>query len=194
MTGPRSLARRYGLALAELARDRGELEQVEEGLRRVLEALQTSARVQQLWTQAGLTPAERVARLREELGAQVPDLVYRFLGVVASKGRQGLLPEMVEAFGVEADRLRQVERVEVETAAPLDAQAQAMLERQLARLLGARAVRLTIRVHPELIGGLVVRAGDRRIDFSLSRQLQELYQRLRWAPLNGSLSVDGKAG
>ena len=194
MTGPRSLARRYALALAELARDRGQLDEVEQALRRVSGELESSEPLREAWMGAGLSPSERVRRLREHFGDGVPDLVYNFLGVVASKGRQTLLSAMAEAFSEEADRMRQIERVEVEAAAPLGPQEQAMLQQQLAKLLGARAVRLSIRINPELIGGLVVRAGDRRIDFSLSRQLQELYQRLRVVPLNGTVSVDGKAG
>ena len=194
MTRQRSLARRYALALAELARERGQLDEVEQALGRVSRELESSEPLREAWMGTGLTPSERVQRLRQHFGDGVPDLVYSFLGVVASKGRQTLLSAILEAFSEEADRMRQIERVEVETAAPLGPQEQAMLQEQLAKLLGARAVRLSIRINPELIGGLVVRAGDRRIDFSLSRQLQELYHRLRVAPLDGTLSVDGKAG
>lgn len=194
MIGQRGLARRYALALAELAQERGQLDEVEQGLRRVLAALEQSEELRQIWLGQRMSAAERVRALRERLGPQVADLVYNFLGVVASKGRQGLLGAMAEAFFVEADRMRQIERVEVLTAAPLTPEEQELLERELARYLGARAVRLSVKVHPELIGGLVVRAGDRHIDFSLARQLQQLHERLRTAPLEGLLSVDGKAG
>ena len=194
MIRQRSLARRYALALAELARDRGELEAVEQGLRRVLAELQASPQLQQVWTGQRLEPAQRVERMRELLGGDLPQILYNFLGVVAAKGRQELLAAMAEEFFVEADRMRQIERVEVLTAAPLTEEEQALLERELARYLEVKAVRLSVKVQPELLGGIVVRAGDRYVDFSLSRQLQELHQRLRMAPLEGAVAVDGKAG
>ena len=67
---------------------------------------------------------------------------------------------------------------EVEAAAELDAATRQRLEEELARTLGARRVRLAVRVRPELLGGLVVKVGDRRLDASLRRRLLQLHRQL----------------
>lgn len=195
MTGRRSLARRYAVALAELAQEKGLLDDVERGLAQVRVRLEEDPALRECWYGVGLSPREKVSRLREALGSGVPALVYQFLGVVASKGREGLLGEMDEQFRREADRLRHVFNVDVEAAYPLSESDHAVLKESLAQVLKARGIRLSVRVNPELIGGLVVRAGDLRIDGSLIRQLGELRERLRSVPLDAALvSFDGKAG
>lgn len=195
MIGRRVLVRRYALALAELAAEKGLLDAVEAGLSKVAEGVQQDPRLRRLWLEGHVSADRKVEAMRQTLGGIVPDLVFGFLGVVARKGREGMLLEMIEQFQVEADRLRNVVRVEVETAAPLTAEQEQMLMERLREYLQASGVRLSVRVNPELIGGLVVRAGDLRLDGSLSRQLSRLYESLRTAPLPlVSASMDGKAG
>ncbi|WP_324716202.1 ATP synthase F1 subunit delta [Carboxydochorda subterranea] len=193
--GRRVLVRRYALALAELAAERRRLDEVEQELARVMEAFRAQAEVRRAWYHVHLSPQAKVQALRRVLGDQVSPLVYHFLGLVARKGRETLLPQIFDQFLQEADRIRGVVRVEVESATPLDPQEEESLKAHLARFLGARGVRLSKRVDPNLIGGLAVRAGDVRIDGTLSRQLARLHQTLRSVPIRPSpASLDGKAG
>ncbi|WP_324669217.1 ATP synthase F1 subunit delta [Geochorda subterranea] len=195
MTGRRILVRRYALALAELASERGLLDEVERGLSRVARRLQEDAALRRLWLEGHVEAERKLTAIREALGDDVPEMVYGFLRVVAQKGREGLLSAMAEQVQVEADRLRDVVRVEVETAVPLTPDQEQMLSQRLRDFLGASGVRLSVRVNPDLIGGLVVRAGDLRLDGSLSRQLWRLRDRLRTAPMPPmAVSADGKAG
>lgn len=195
MTARRVLVRRYALALAELAAEKGRLDAVEQGLQRVVQAVLTDPSVRRTWYQARLSADKKVDSVRQAAGEGVEALVFQFLGVVARKGREELLPDMYEEFTLEADRIRQVVRVDVDTAAPLSEPDQEALRRMLQEMLHASGVRLSVRVNPELIGGLVVRAGDMKLDGSLSRQLARLHQQLRAAPLpQGAASMDGKAG
>lgn len=195
MIGRRVLVRRYALALAELAAEKGLLDAVEAGLLKVAEGVQRDAGLRRLWLEGHSSAERKVEAMRQALGDGVPSLVFGFLGVVARKGRESMLLEMIEQFQVEADRLRNVVRVEVESAVPLSAEQERMLGDRLREYLQASGVRLSVRVNPELIGGLVVRAGDLRLDGSLSRQLGRLGEALRTAPLPpASASMDGKAG
>lgn len=194
MSDRRVLVRRYALALAELAAQREALQAVEDGLRQVVQAIRDRADVRQTWDHVHLPPLAKLKRLREAVGEGPGDLVYRFLGVMANKGRESLLPDVLEQYVVEADRLRGVVRVDVESAAELSAEEEERLQRQLAALLKARAVRLSKRVDPQLIGGLRVRAGDVRIDGTLLRQLSRLHERLRAVPIPVRGSLDGRAG
>jgi len=195
VTGRRILVRRYALALAELAAERGLLDEVQRGLSRVIERLREDASLRRLWLEGHVEAERKVGAIREALGEGVPEMVYGFLRVVAKKGRESFLWAMAEQVEVEADRLRNVVRVEVETAVPLTPDEEQMLSQRLQGLLGASGVRLSVRVNPDLIGGLVVRAGDLRLDGSLSRQLGRLRERLRTAPLPPmAVSADGKAG
>lgn len=196
MSRRRGLARRYAQALAELASEQERLGEVEQGLQRVFQALETLPDVRRIWWHVRWSPHEKVSRLKEALGEKpaVDPLVYRFLGVVAAKGRESLLADMVQEYVYVADRLRGTLGVEVQSSTDLDEAARTALATQLARRLGVRSVRLSVRINPDLVGGLVVRAGDLRLDGSLVTQLNRLHAALRSVPLSWSASGDGKAG
>ncbi len=64
-------------------------------------------------------------------------------------------------------------RAEVVTAVPVDAE----LKRRIGRVLGEKlggAVQTEVRQDPDIIGGLVIRIGDRVIDNSVRTRLEQL--------------------
>ncbi len=76
-----------------------------------------------------------------------------------------------------ADAYQGVEHAEVTTAIPLDEEDRQRLSERLAELTGTRIV-LSTRVDPNVIGGFVVRIGDRLIDGSTKSKLDSLRKSL----------------
>lgn len=105
----------------------------------------------------------------DELDAKLQNLVR----LLASNKRLPLLPEIHVLFeDLKAERERVVE-VDVVSAFPLDAEAEAKLTASLKSRLD-REVKLSSRVDKSLIGGMVVRAGDLVIDSSVRGKLKKL--------------------
>ncbi len=67
---------------------------------------------------------------------------------------------------------------EVTSALPLTEEEQELVRRDLLQKIGGAAT-VSFRVDPEILGGLVVRVGDRVVDGSLSGRLAELHQSMR---------------
>lgn len=67
---------------------------------------------------------------------------------------------------------------EVTSALPLTEAEQAVVKKELVSVLGANP-QIEFRVDPAILGGLVVRAGDRLVDGSVAGQLQNLRQSLQ---------------
>jgi F-type H+-transporting ATPase subunit b len=67
---------------------------------------------------------------------------------------------------------------EVTSALPLTEEEQSAVRREILSKVGGAAT-ITFRVDPTILGGLVVRVGDRVVDGSLSGQLEDLRQSLR---------------
>lgn len=104
-------------------------------------------------------------------------LFLDFLRVLNRKDRLGMLRLVGLAFRAILDEQTNRQRVLVETAVPLaDDQKQALSE-SLAAALGKTPI-LVIRERPELIGGLIVHAGDRVFDTSVRTRLQTLRNKL----------------
>ena len=71
----------------------------------------------------------------------------------------------------------------VTVARPLDEQGLAAVRDRLTKLLGRTAIP-HVRVKPEILGGVVVRAGDTIYDGSLRRRLEGMRRQLLAAGLN----------
>jgi len=83
---------------------------------------------------------------------------------------------MLDAHRGEAD-------AEAVSAVPLTSEQIASLETQLQAASGFR-VRLKTRVDPNILGGLVVRVGDKLIDASVATRLGQISNRLKQVKVN----------
>ena len=169
-----SLQGRYASALYALASEQKAVSTVEADLANLGQALVVSAdltaliRNPQIGRDAAARAIDGVAGL---LG--LSDLTKSFLGVLAGNRRLSALPEMVRAFAAIAAAARGEASAEVTSAHPLsDTQLSDLATRLKAR--EGKAVKITAKVDPEILGGLVVRIGSTQIDSSIRTRLNSL--------------------
>ncbi|MYB06564.1 MAG: ATP synthase F1 subunit delta, partial [Gemmatimonadetes bacterium] len=125
--------------------------------------------------------------LERALGDSVPPMLLRFLTVVVDRGRQRLIPAIMKDFQALLDRHRGIRHMEVTVARELGAaEAEALAER-LSSATGAEVIP-TVRVRPEIIGGIVIREGDTLYDGSVKRQLDAMRRALMATELQGQES------
>jgi len=107
--------------------------------------------------------------LLEGMSAPVRNLVR----LLVAHGRFALLTEVVAEFRAIVEAASGVLRIVVSSAVPLTRAAERRIEGMFAVRL-AHPVRLETVHDPALIGGLVIRMGDRVIDDSVRSHLQQL--------------------
>lgn len=177
-------ARRYAQAVIELASDPEEIDRIGDDLDRYVAASRSGdGRLNEALSSPVFTVDER----RGVLGVVLPKLkvhplVQNLLRLANDKRRMALVPEIAEAYRVMADERAGRVRVEVESAEPLSPQLEAEVRVALERLTGKTVV-LHLSVHPELIGGLVARVGDKVYDSSLRTRLELMRQSLLRSPI-----------
>lgn len=119
--------------------------------------------------------------IREALGPEAPEPFVRFLLVVLEKRRQGLLPEIAQAYGGLLDEA--AGRVHATVLLPFTAdetlrgEIVARLERSLDKTVVPH-----FRVDPGILGGVRIRVGDKVMDGSLRRRLEDLRRELSATP------------
>lgn len=142
------------------------------------------------------------AKAREQALAEVEDERNRMLGVLRSQvaalaiaAAQKLVGEaldeqrqhaLIQEFfsGVKGGKVTVLEEVsdvqateaEVVSALPLTEEEQEVIRKDVLSKTGAQAV--TFRVDPSILGGLIIRVGDKVIDGSVAGQLQLLREKL----------------
>jgi len=127
---------------------------------------------------------QALGELRGEVAALAIAAAQKLIGESLDEGRQR---NLVREFfsGIKEGRLVVLEgetlrgsSAEVTSALPLTDEEQEIVRKQLAKPLGAGAT-MSFRVNPAILGGLVVRVGDKVIDGSVAGRLEGLRQSLR---------------
>jgi len=115
--------------------------------------------------------------LERALKGEAPREFVRFLQAVVRRGRQSLLAEIAQEYqGLLDEKLNRV-HAGVTLASEPDARMQKQLVERLAKALG-REVRAFFRSDPRILGGVIVRVGDRIYDGSVRRRLTALQRRM----------------
>ena len=124
-----------------------------------------------------LTPAEQVSVFAKVLGEQQSTAVSNFLTLLADNGRLALLPEIEAEFEQLKSQNNNTVDVVIESAFPLTSVQEQLLANTLEKKFKV-AVNVTVEVKPELISGVVIRAGDQVIDDSARNKLEKMRTRL----------------
>ena len=104
------------------------------------------------------------------LGKEVSGTTLRQIASAIEQDRGDLLLQIMEDFFRLAAESRQKITAEVTTAVPISEETRNRLEKTFSDLVG-EAVFLKTLVDPSLLGGLLVRVGERIIDGSIRGQL-----------------------
>lgn len=172
-----AVARVYSRSMLDLAAARGEEEALLAELSDLLGWVESDTAIEHFFTSPVIDDDERRALLEKLLRDHASDLLADSLQVLNQHGRLGLLPTIVETYRLEHQERQGRVDVRVSSAVPLTDELREQLRRAIGRLVG-RAPDLTEEVDPSLIGGMVVRVGDRKIDTSVAKDLRELRARL----------------
>lgn len=170
-----SSAKRYAQATFELARERGLLDQWTEGLSAIGQALQ-NRELAALLEHAKVTMLQKVRTIREVLPDTDP-VLQNLLCVLVARGLVEHFPEVERGYRRLLDQDRGREQVQVSSAVPLEEPERRRVSDFVTGLINKEVV-MESRVDPSILGGLVIRVGDRLIDGSTRTRLQELSKRL----------------
>jgi F-type H+-transporting ATPase subunit delta len=117
--------------------------------------------------------------LKKIFEKKVNELTYRFIDIITRKSREDVLPEIANEFLVQYRQYKKIEIVEVTTPIKLDKTLQSEFEKLAENYIGKDwTVKLVEKVNKELIGGYIVKIGDRQIDDSVSSKLREVKKQL----------------
>ena len=174
-----SLAGRYASALFELAAEEGVVTAVESDLDKLHAALSESGELAAVTTNPQVSRKDQASAIDGVAGVlKLAPLTTKFLGVLAGNRRLSHLPDMIRAFRTIAAAQRGEVTAEVTSAHPLSGEQLDTLKNKLTAREG-RTVKVSPTVDPDLLGGLVVTIGSKRIDGSIRTRLNSLAQAMK---------------
>jgi F-type H+-transporting ATPase subunit delta len=172
-----ALARRYAVAVFSLAGEQDAVDSVGRDLQAIADAMYRTADALRFFLAPIIDRTAKARALAAALEGKVHDIALHTLLLLVRKRRESLLRELVVQYGELEMRARGTEALLVTTAKELGkAELQSLVER-LERVF-RKKFEVTEHVDPDLIGGVRVTMGDRRIDGTVAGRLEELSREL----------------
>ena len=186
-TGARArLARIYAEALLVAATQDGRADEVGEELTALVrDLLAGHPRVEAFFATRAVSRKAKGPILAAAFQSGTSELVRKFIGVLNQNGRLDLLRAITAAYHALRDETAGRVRVRVTSSVPLTDSQTTELKETLAARLKAEPV-LEPRTDPDLLGGLVVRVGDRVFDTSVRTRLDNIRNHLMASGIYGS--------
>jgi F-type H+-transporting ATPase subunit delta len=174
-----SLQGRYASALFDLASEHGTVSAVETDLENLGQAIRESDELAALIRNPQIS-RDAAGKAIDAVGSVLgtSQLTKNFLGVLAGNRRLSVLPEIIRAFAAIAAAQRGEATAEVTSAHALSDEQVEQLRQKL-EVREGRKVKIRTSVDPELLGGLVVTIGSKRIDSSIRTRLNSLAQAMK---------------
>ena len=166
-----TVARNYAEALFAAGDTFGELMDAVAG------AVAADTRIAAMLASPRVSKGVKALILERALKGEAPIEFVRFLQAVVRRGRQGLFGEIAQEYLVLLDRKLNRVHAGVTLAREPDARTEQEIVTRLTEALG-REVRAHFRTDRNIVGGVVVRVGDRILDGSVRRRLMALKRRM----------------
>ena len=168
-----SLGELYAQALLESVPDDVQAEQVAQELGELLGVIESAPGAQNLLAGWAISAEKRTSLIGRLFAGRVSPQVESLLGVMNRRNRMHVLPAVVRAFRKLLDRREGKIEVTLTTAAALEPAQQEAIEQELSASLKQKAV-VRVRVDEGLLGGAVLRIGDRVYDASIRARLRKI--------------------
>ncbi len=169
-------ARRYAEAAFQVAMRDGTLDAWRRELDAAAEVV-ADQRVLHVLANPAIPTEERASVLDKLLGDRASTPVQNLIQLLLRRGRIEELPRVAAEFRRLDDQRQGITHATATSAAPLTPDEVRALTARLEQSTGGR-IALDVEVDPSLLGGLVVRVGDRMIDGSVRGRLERLRNQL----------------
>lgn len=172
------VSKTYGEALFELAVEEGKEDEFLSEIEVLRKVLCENPDFSKLMNHPKILKEEKLKVLEEIFKGRVSEEILGFLHLVVAKDRYREIDEILDYFTMEAKQLKGIGTACVTTAIELsDAQKKAV-EQRLIDTTSFKAMEMHYRVDDNLIGGMVIRIGDRVVDSSVQTKLDKLQREL----------------
>lgn len=175
----------YADALFQAAREQGRVDRVYEDVLELKSVLKAHDELLKFLGHPRLSREEKQQALEQIFGGHVEDDLMGLLTTAVEKDRQQEIPKILDEFVRMVKEEKKIGTACVTSAVELSDAQKARLLEKLLETTDYREFEMDYRVDSALIGGLVIRIGDRVADSSVRTQLYDLKKQLMAGQLEG---------
>ncbi len=168
----------YGDALFELAMEDKQADTYFEECQEILKIIGDNEELMKLLTHPKITKEEKVKVIENVFKGQVNDNITGFIVLIIKKDRQAELPEILKYF---IDRVKEYKKIGVAyvtTAVALNDASKKSVVDKLIATTDYETFEMNYDVDKEIIGGMIIRIGDRVVDSSIRSKIESMAGKL----------------
>ena len=168
----------YGQALFELAVEEGKEDLFLEEVGTLKEIFSEYPDFNRLMNHPKILKEEKLAVLNQVFRGRISDELAGFLHLIVNKDRYDEIDGILDYYIDEIKKLKGIGIAYVTTAVALSEAKQKEVEEKLLSTTSYKQMEMHFRVDEELIGGMIIRIGDRVVDSSIQTKLFEMKRQL----------------
>jgi len=181
----------YAQALLELAVSEGSTKQTTNDMNIVSQFFTSSDDLSTFMRNPTMTPQAKKSVIKDVLGEQISQNTLNFLNLLVDKNRIAYLEDIAEKYQELAYEQDSIEIVKVTSAVELTADQQKQLAQKVKSAIGAKQIKLALKVDPSLWAGLQVEVADKIIDASLRSKYDQVMNTLDFDQITSGLFGEG---
>lgn len=172
------ISKTYGEAIFELAVSENRVDALTQEIETVLKVLEENPEFSEIMKHPKIIKEEKLQIIENVFKGRVSDELTGFMRLIVEKDRYGQIGEIMQYFLDEGKKLKGIGVAWVRSALPLREEQKKQVEEKLLETTSFREMEMHYQVDETLIGGMVIRIGDRVADSSIRTKLSHLEQQL----------------
>jgi len=167
-------ASRYAKSLIDLSIENNALEKMKDDMVLVEQVIRTNPELGAILNNPIVPLEKKGGILRDVFNSKVSEITNTYLKLLVSKGRSSILFGTAKEFINQYNSLKGIVTAEITSATSLTDANRVEVVGLVKKETGANQVVLKEKINEKLIGGFILKVGDRQFDASISSSLNKL--------------------
>jgi F-type H+-transporting ATPase subunit delta len=168
------VASRYAKSLLKIAIDENSLEDLHNDMVLVNDVCVNNKELTLLLQSPIIKSDKKTTIMNEIFEGKISQMASSFIAIIISKKREGILGDIASAF-IETYKIhKNIKTAQVTTAIPLSEDQKDKVTTILKASNNTETIDLKEIVDPTIIGGMIIKVGDKQVDESIKRKLTNL--------------------
>lgn len=173
MLNPR-LASRYAKSLIDIATEQNALEDILKDMQMIDLVCKQNRDFLLLMRSPIVSADKKFAIVDAIFSSRVAPLTAAFVKLLINKGREQNIDEIAQAYIQQYREKKKIKTIRLTTAAPVDSEVIEVLKNKIAAAYKESSIQIETKTDPALLGGFVLDMGDKQLDASVVRDLNDI--------------------
>ena len=165
---------RYAKSLIDLSTEQNALEEIKNDMVLFEQVVDDNSELEAILKNPIVPLDKKLGILKDVFGSKVHQITNSFLKLVVNKGRSAILFDTAKQFVAQYNAIKGIVTAEVTSAIALTEASKAEVVALVKKEVGANEVIVKEKVDEKLIGGFILKVGDKQFDASIASSLNKL--------------------